>query len=102
MARVWGPIAFYYGEDDKIAFMDFEYYGERPIDDQFPIQIAKDLGWKCYTSTIEYEGGNILLDGLGSLFTTSALYKTNNDTYGLYYIDSSLTEPALKILKKRL
>ncbi|MGP1514401.1 MAG: hypothetical protein ACTTJH_00380 [Bacteroidales bacterium] len=50
-----GPIAFYYGEDDKIAFMDFEYYGERPIDDQFPIQIAKDLGWKCYTSTIEYE-----------------------------------------------
>ena len=82
--------------------MDFKYYGERPIDDQFPIQIAKDLGWKCYTSTIEYEGGNILLDGLGSLFTTSALYKTNNDTYGLYYIDSSLTEPALKILKKRL
>jgi len=88
-ARDWGPVAFYYGDDDKIAFMDFEYYGGRPMDDQLPIQIANDLGWDCYTNTIEYEGGNILVDGLGSLFTTSALYNTNQDNYGLYYLDST-------------
>ena len=88
-ARDWGPVAFYYGDDDKIAFMDFEYYGGRPLDDQLPIQIANDLGWNCYTNTIEYEGGNILVDGLGTLFTTSALYSTNQDKYGLYYLDTT-------------
>ncbi|MBR1774631.1 MAG: agmatine deiminase family protein [Bacteroidales bacterium] len=100
-ARDWGPVAFYYGDDDEIAFMDFEYYGGRPMDDQLPIQIAKDLGWKCYTNTIEYEGGNILVDGLGSLFTTSAVYETNQDSYGLYYLDTTGTTPQIGYYTKK-
>lgn len=88
-ARDYGPVAFYYGDNDSIAFMDFEYYGGRPLDDKIPIELAKDLGWKCYTNSIEYEGGNILLDGVGSLFTTSALYENNKDTYGQYYMDTT-------------
>lgn len=100
-ARDWGPVAFYYDDDDKIAFMDFEYYGGRPLDDQLPIQIANDLGWKCFTNTIEYEGGNILVDGLGSLFTTSAVYGNNEDTYGLYYLDQSGTTPQLRLQTKK-
>ncbi len=100
-ARDWGPVAFYYDDDDKIAFMDFEYYGGRPLDDQLPIQIANDLGWKCFTNTIEYEGGNILVDGLGSLFTTSAVYGNNEDTYGLYYLDQSGTTPQLRMQTKK-
>ena len=94
-ARDWGPVAFYYGDDDSIAFMDFEYYGGRPMDDQLPKQIAANLGWNCYTTTVEYEGGNILTDGLGSLFTTSAVDTTNSDRYGLYELDLSGSEPKL-------
>ena len=88
-ARDWGPVAFYYGDNDSIAFADFEYYGGRPLDDALPVKIASELGWKCFTNTIEYEGGNILVDGLGSLFTTSAVYSTNKDSYGLAWIDTT-------------
>lgn len=86
--RDFGPVAFYYGENDDIAFIDFEYYGGRPLDDSIPMKIAEDLGWNNYVTGIEYEGGNILLDGLGTLFTTDAVYLTNKDTYGQVYITS--------------
>ncbi len=87
--RDCGPVAFYYGENDDIGFMDFEYYGNRPLDNDIPIKIAQELNIPVYTSTIEYEGGNILLDGLGTLITTSAVYETNQDNVGLVYLDSS-------------
>lgn len=83
--RDCGPVAFYYGEDDEIGFMDFEYYGGRPLDDLLPVRIAEQAGYSVFTNTIEYEGGNILVDGLGSLYTTDAVYDLNKDTYGLYY-----------------
>lgn len=87
--RDCGPVAFYYGDEDNIGFMDFEYYGGRPLDDQIPIKIAEQAGYEVFTNTIEYEGGNILLDGVGSLFTSSAVYELNQDNYGLYYLDES-------------
>lgn len=83
--RDCGPVAFYFGDNDSIALMDFEYYGGRPLDDKLPIQIGAQAGFPVYTTTIEYEGGNILVDGLGTLFTTDAVYSLNQDTYGLYY-----------------
>ena len=82
--RDFGPIAFYYGDNDDIGFLDFEYYGGRPLDNDIPVKIAEELGWPVYTSTIEYEGGNILVDGLGTLVTSTALYASNNDSEGLY------------------
>ena len=87
--RDCGPVAFYYGEQDSIGFMDFEYYGGRPLDDQIAKRIGEQAGFRVFTNTIEYEGGNILLDGVGSLFTSDAVYELNQDTYGLYYLDSS-------------
>lgn len=98
--RDFGPVAFYYGEQDSIGFIDFEYYGGRPLDDQIPKKIAQELGWPCYTNTIEYEGGNILVDGLGSLFTTDAVYDNNEDEYGLYYLDSSSSQLTLGLYYK--
>lgn len=86
--RDCGPVAFYYGENDDIGFMDFEYYGYRPLDNDIPVKIAQELNIPVYTSAIEYEGGNILLDGLGTLITTSAVYETNQDNVGLVYLDS--------------
>lgn len=87
--RDCGPVAFYYGEQDSIGFMDFEYYGGRPLDDQIAKRIGEQAGFRVFTNTIEYEGGNILLDGVGSLFTSDAVYELNQDTYGLYYLDEN-------------
>lgn len=87
--RDFGPIAFYYGDNDDIGFLDFEYYGGRPLDNDIPVRIAEDLGWPVYTSTIEYEGGNILVDGLGTLVTSTALYSKNSDNEGLYIQDEN-------------
>lgn len=87
--RDCGPVAFYYGENDDIGFMDFEYYGYRPLDNDIPVKIAQELNIPVYTSAIEYEGGNILLDGLGTLITTSAVYATNQDNAGLVYLDAT-------------
>ncbi|MBR1769735.1 MAG: agmatine deiminase family protein [Bacteroidales bacterium] len=90
--RDFGPIAFYYGDNDDLAFLDFEYYGGRPLDNDLPIKIAEDLEIPVFTSTIEYEGGNILLDGLGTLVTTTAVYGTNtDDSDGLYVQDPTAT-----------
>ena len=87
--RDFGPVAFYYGEDDEIGFLDLEYYGGRPLDNDIPVRIAEDLGFPVFTSTIEYEGGNVLVDGLGTLFTSTAVYESNMDSYGLYIQDPS-------------
>ncbi len=87
--RDCGPVAFYYGEADSIGFMDFEYYGGRPLDDRIAKNIGEQAGYRVFTNTIEYEGGNILLDGVGTLFTSDAVYDLNQDQYGLYYLDEN-------------
>ncbi|MFA7082614.1 MAG: agmatine deiminase family protein [Bacteroidales bacterium] len=87
--RDCGPVGFYFGDNDSIGFMDFEYYGGRPMDDLIGRKIGEQAGIPVYTTTIEYEGGNILVDGRGSLFTTTAVYDLNQDTYGIYYLDST-------------
>ncbi len=89
--RDCGPVAFYYGDQDSVGFIDFEYYGGRPMDDKIPVEIAKAVGYPVYTTTIEYEGGNILLDGRGRLFTSEALYTTNQDEYGPYVLVDDTT-----------
>ncbi|MBQ7984490.1 MAG: agmatine deiminase family protein, partial [Bacteroidales bacterium] len=89
--RDFGPMAFYYGDDDQIGFVDLEYYGGRPLDDEVPIKIAKEMGYPVYTTGIEYEGGNILMDGLGQLFTSSAVYGNNQDSYGQMYLNADST-----------
>jgi agmatine/peptidylarginine deiminase len=87
--RDCGPIAFYYGKDDEIGFLDLQYYTGRPLDDSIPIQIARQEGYKVFTTTLGYEGGNILLDGLGNLFTSTAVYDVNNTTEAQFFIDST-------------
>lgn len=107
-----GPMAFYYGENDDLAFLDMEYYGGRPLDDSIPQLIAKDLNIPLVKTTIEFEGGNVLLDGEGNLFTSDAVYYPNSDVYGQYYMDEngdiletqkkSLTKPQVNDSLKRI
>lgn len=87
--RDCGPVGFYYGDQDSIAFLDFEYYGGRPLDDEIPVKVGKELGIPVYSTTIEFEGGNILVDGDGTLFTTNAIVDANADGEGRMYLDES-------------
>lgn len=86
--RDCGPVGYYFGDKDSVGFIDFEYYSGRPLDDAIPLRIAEKEGYPVFTTGIEYEGGNILLDGSGTLFTTDAVYLTNSDSEGQYYIDN--------------
>ena len=87
--RDCGPVAFYFGPQDSLGFMDFEYYGGRPLDDSIPVVIGGGLGLPVFTTHIEYEGGNILLDGYGNLFCSDVVYKTNADNSGPWVYNAS-------------
>lgn len=99
--RDCGPIAFYYGNDDKIGFLDLEYYGGRPLDDELPLHIAMANDYPIFTTSIEFEGGNVLLDGMGTMVTSNAVYPVNADTYGQIFIgeDGEIYEVVKKSLK---
>lgn len=80
--RDCGPICFYYGDQDSVAMMDFEYYPGRALDDSLPSLIMQQMGVPNYINTIEWEGGNCLVDGVGFLLTSDAIYGNNSDSYG--------------------
>ncbi|MBR5353443.1 MAG: agmatine deiminase family protein [Bacteroidales bacterium] len=80
--RDCGPICFYYGDEDSVAMMDFEYYPGRALDDSLPSLITRQMGVPNYINTFEWEGGNCLVDGAGFLFTSNQIYSANGDTYG--------------------
>jgi agmatine/peptidylarginine deiminase len=82
-----GPMGFYYGNDYQLAFLDMEYYGGRPLDDSIPQLVANDMKIPLVKTTLEFEGGNVILDGERNLFTSDAIYYTNSDVYGQYYMD---------------
>ncbi len=80
--RDCGPICFYYGDQDSVAMMDFEYYPGRALDDSLPSLIYRQMDIPNYINTIEWEGGNCLVDGAGFLLSSDAIYSNNADTYG--------------------
>jgi agmatine/peptidylarginine deiminase len=80
--RDCGPICFYYGDQDSVAMMDFEYYPGRALDDSLPSLIYRQMGLPNYINTFEWEGGNCLVDGAGFLFTSDAIYAANGDNTG--------------------
>ena len=80
--RDCGPICFYYGEGDTLAMLDFEYYPGRALDDSVPVYIERQFGLPNFTTQIEWEGGNCLVDGAGMVVSSDALYENNNDSYG--------------------
>ena len=80
--RDCGPICFYYGEEDKLAMLDFFYGSDRPIDDLLPSVLHRKMGIPNYITTVKWEGGNCLVDGIGGLVTSTAMYRQNEDTYG--------------------
>lgn len=80
--RDCGPICFYYGDDDKVAMLDFLYDLGRQMDNMLPSVLHSKMGIPNYINTIVWEGGNCLVDGVGGLMTSSAVYNHNADTVG--------------------
>lgn len=80
--RDCGPICFYYGDEDNVAMLDFGYYPGRALDDSLPTIIHQQMGIPNYHTPIEWEGGNCLVDGVGMVFSSDALYSNNADSYG--------------------
>ena len=79
--RDCGPICFYYGEGDTVGQLDFEYYPGRALDDSLPVYIERQFGIPNFTTMIEWEGGNCLVDGTGMVLSSDAI-GNNNNTYG--------------------
>lgn len=80
--RDCGPICFYYGENDSVGMLDFEYYPDRALDDSLPVFIERQFGLPNFTTMIEWEGGNCLVDGAGMVLSSDAIYSNNRDTVG--------------------
>ena len=90
--RDCGPICFYYGDSDSVAMLNFNY-GGRACDDMLPDSISSQTGIPNYTTTIEWEGGNCLVDGAGKLFTSDATYDENADRNGQIYYTGNNNDP---------
>lgn len=63
--RDCGPICFYYGDDDKLAMLDFFYGRNRSLDDLLPSVLHRQMGIPNYITNVVWEGGNCLVDGAG-------------------------------------
>ena len=81
--RDCGPICFYYGDSDSIGMLDFVYYPGRPIDDSLPALIEQQMHLPNFATSLQWEGGNCLVDGAGRVFTSDALLSANADTIGI-------------------
>ena len=89
-----GPISFYYGDQDNIGMLDMDYYtlaavsdnlgnvftdftsingGGRIHDDAIPIKIAEKFTYPVYRTPLNNEGGNIIADGLRSIWTSTEM-----------------------------
>ena len=80
--RDCGPICFYYGDDDNLAMLDFFYGGTRYADDAIPSAIHREMGIPNYKTDIIWEGGNCLVDGVGTLVTSASLVEHNKTKDG--------------------
>ncbi|MBQ7062992.1 MAG: agmatine deiminase family protein, partial [Bacteroidales bacterium] len=58
------------------------YYPGRALDDSLPSLIEEQMGIPNYITTIEWEGGNCVVDGAGMVLSSDALYENNMDNYG--------------------
>lgn len=97
--RDFGPLGFYYSDQDSLAFLDLNYYPERDLDDEFPIHLGKELGYNVYSSKLNTEGGNFMIDGLGKAFYSDRIIFDNTAPDGIenQWTDVDVTDTLSRI-----
>ncbi|MBX7153464.1 MAG: agmatine deiminase family protein [Bacteriodetes bacterium] len=85
--RDFGPVGFYYGDNDDIGLLDMSYYPGRAADDSIPQVLGQKLGYKVYSTQLESEGGNFIADGFGQCITSTAVYYNNADSVAQGYVE---------------
>ena len=79
-ARDFGPIGYYRGSQDSLGFADFKYYPGREHDNALPATVAFKNGWEHRITPLNYEGGNLIADGFGTVFYSSVVAQANTAT----------------------
>ena len=64
-------------EDGRVAFVDFRYYSERAYDDAIPTKLGIYLGTTTYRAGLDFEGGNLQMDEVGTCYTSQGVYHEN-------------------------
>ena len=76
--RDYGPWYIAYG-DDQIGITDFIYNRPRPLDDVIPQHLAEMLGIEWFGMDLVATGGNHMIDGYGTAFSTDLILEENQD-----------------------
>ena len=63
--------------DNSVAFADFRYYHERMYDDGIPAVLAKQWGLTDYRAEMDFEGGNLQMDEVGTCYHSQGLFDEN-------------------------
>jgi agmatine/peptidylarginine deiminase len=105
-----GPISFYYSDQDSIGMVDMDYYtiealadsagnvvtdydllnfGGRIHDDSIPMKIAQLLNYPVYNTQLNNEGGNLIFDGLQTVWTSTGARFSNRDSFRPPLLDST-------------
>lgn len=82
-ARDYGPIPFYYDNDEKQGWVDYKYYPGRGLDDGMNAFWAPLIGnFPVYKCNLFYEGGNVVVDGTEkNQLLTSQMVVDNNTLF---------------------
>lgn len=107
-----GPISFYYGANDDIGFIDMDYYsleggqinngavitdfdqlnaGGRINDDRIPIALGAKFNYPIYKTPLNNEGGNLIADGLRTMWTSTGARVENTTVYTETYNGNTYT-----------
>lgn len=77
--RDYGPWNIYV-EDDTLSIVDLIYNRPRPRDDSFPSKLGQMWNLDVYLPDLVHPGGNFMVDGNGTGFSTDLIYEENNLT----------------------
>ena len=78
--RDFGPLFIRYNDGGRQVegIVDFVYYwGDYPLDDAFPANLANAWSMQNFPLDLEFEGGNFMTDGAGTGFACTALTSDN-------------------------
>ena len=101
----YGPMSFYYGDQDSLALMDFRHQNEYAYpdhntdDDSIPYLIGQQMGIPTFGSSIHFYPSNCVVDGAGRLFSTGSSFWA--DFYPNPY-DTEISQATLDSLNRRV